>query len=100
MTSPSCGAKPAVAPRVPFPLAKKPDVVAATPPLRGMVRRGRSRAAALPRPPGPARARLLRSAAPAVERRSEEHTSELQSRRDLVCRLLLEKKKTTQDCPF
>src|SRR5690349_23730967 len=33
-------------------------------------------AALLPRPP-----------------RSEEHTSELQSRRDLVCRLLLEKKK-------
>src|SRR5438874_10341606 len=28
--------------------------------------------------------------------RSEEHTSELQSRRDLVCRLLLEKKKTTR----
>src|SRR5690349_22936287 len=27
------------------------------------------------------------------EARSEEHTSELQSRRDLVCRLLLEKKK-------
>src|SRR5690349_24240252 len=27
--------------------------------------------------------------------RSEEHTSELQSRRDLVCRLLLEKKKQT-----
>src|SRR5438874_6234177 len=27
------------------------------------------------------------------DRRSEEHTSELQSRRDLVCRLLLEKKK-------
>src|SRR5690349_24215408 len=26
--------------------------------------------------------------------RSEEHTSELQSRRDLVCRLLLEKKNT------
>src|SRR6266576_5146964 len=26
-------------------------------------------------------------------RRSEEHTSELQSRRDIVCRLLLEKKK-------
>src|SRR5438105_11734786 len=31
-----------------------------------------------------------------VPRRSEEHTSELQSRVDLVCRLLLEKKK---DCP-
>src|SRR6266496_6381225 len=28
--------------------------------------------------------------------RSEEHTSELQSRRDLVCRLLLEKKKKGQ----
>src|SRR5690349_24063677 len=28
--------------------------------------------------------------------RSEEHTSELQSRRDLVCRLLLEKKKKTE----
>src|SRR5438874_10736658 len=31
----------------------------------------------------------------ADRRRSEEHTSELQSRRDLVCRLLLEKKKKT-----
>src|SRR3712207_8397507 len=30
-----------------------------------------------------------------VENRSEEHTSELQSRQYLVCRLLLEKKKTT-----
>src|SRR5207247_10767430 len=29
--------------------------------------------------------------------RSEEHTSELQSRVDLVCRLLLEKKKTKTD---
>ena len=29
------------------------------------------------------------------ESRSEEHTSELQSRSDLVCRLLLEKKKNT-----
>src|SRR5690349_21935692 len=29
--------------------------------------------------------------------RSEEHTSELQSRRDLVCRLLLEKKKKNTD---
>src|SRR6266496_5486653 len=30
---------------------------------------------------------------PPHRHRSEEHTSELQSRRDLVCRLLLEKKK-------
>src|SRR5207249_10076070 len=44
------------------------------------LRRGRRRSAPR-RPLGPAR------------RRSEEHTSELQSRFDLVCRLLLEKKK-------
>src|SRR2546428_7500985 len=31
--------------------------------------------------------------------RSEEHTSELQSRSDLVCRLLLEKKKTKERPP-
>src|SRR6266496_5726189 len=36
---------------------------------------------------GPGRGRECRRG------RSEEHTSELQSRRDLVCRLLLEKKK-------
>src|SRR5438270_8613983 len=30
--------------------------------------------------------------------RSEEHTSELQSQSNLVCRLLLEKKKKTQTC--
>src|SRR5438874_7874700 len=34
-----------------------------------------------------------RACAPGICPRSEEHTSELQSRRDLVCRLLLEKKK-------
>src|SRR5215469_17495364 len=48
------------------------------------------------------RPRPVRDAGPAIPRhpapgrhkpRSEEHTSELQSRRDLVCRLLLEKKK-------
>src|SRR5690349_22030803 len=39
-------------------------------------------------------ARLLARERTVVEaERSEEHTSELQSRRDLVCRLLLEKKK-------
>src|SRR5437868_12922567 len=36
-----------------------------------------------------------RCAIRARRRRSEEHTSELQSRFDLVCRLLLEKKKST-----
>src|SRR5438067_9287589 len=56
------------------------------PPARRWRRRGR------PRPPrgrssAPARGPPPRPA------RSEEHTSELQSRFDLVCRLLLEKKK-------
>src|SRR6478672_13110454 len=37
-----------------------------------------------------------RSVVPA-EHRSEEHTSELQSRSDLVCRLLLEKKKKNSE---
>src|SRR3712207_8056867 len=32
--------------------------------------------------------------------RSEEHTSELQSRQYLVCRLLLEKKKATSNTPL
>src|SRR2546422_5319550 len=34
-----------------------------------------------------------------LHRRSEEHTSELQSRLHLVCRLLLEKKKTQSTTP-
>src|SRR5205809_4786928 len=34
-----------------------------------------------------------------LERRSEEHTSELQSRLHLVCRLLLEKKKKEKQPP-
>src|SRR3712207_8578940 len=50
-------------------------------------RRPRGRAA-----PGRA-GRSARGSAPAARSRSEEHTSELQSRQYLVCRLLLEKKK-------
>src|SRR5690606_42059922 len=38
---------------------------------------------------------LLAGGTGASEQRSEEHTSELQSRENLVCRLLLEKKNTT-----
>src|SRR5215203_6626074 len=37
---------------------------------------------------------------PGSGRRSEEHTSELQSRQYLVCRLLLEKKKNKPHNPF
>src|SRR3712207_8139430 len=39
-------------------------------------------------------ARRVTSGSATVSRRSEEHTSELQSRKYLVCRLLLEKKTT------
>src|SRR5437868_9045219 len=45
---------------------------------------------------GDYRAELERTAPPRTLR-SEEHTSELQSRFDLVCRLLLEKKKKTKN---
>src|SRR5206468_13072239 len=38
---------------------------------------------------------IVGDARPRDGKRSEEHTSELQSRSDLVCRLLLEKKKKT-----
>src|SRR5258707_3064549 len=37
---------------------------------------------------------------PALLDRSEEHTSELQSRQYLVCRLLLEKKKSSSSRPW
>src|SRR5438874_9449973 len=45
------------------------------------------------RPRQPDRLRRLVGTRNSTNYRSEEHTSELQSRRDLVCRLLLEKKK-------
>src|SRR2546421_7580977 len=53
-----------------------------------LLRDGARRSAA-----GPRRARTRNRPGLALEQRSEEHTSELQSRSDLVCRLLLEKKK-------
>src|SRR5690606_41945843 len=43
-------------------------------------------------PPQPGQRQREDFAVPLVEARSEEHTSELQSRENLVCRLLLEKK--------
>src|SRR3712207_7412553 len=61
------------------------------------IRRGRfggdGRTRARPGRPQPARPRLRVAAPTARTLRSEEHTSELQSRQYLVCRLLLEKKK-------
>src|SRR3712207_8591914 len=55
----------------------------AVPRLGGVSKAAGSAGRAPPRMPG----------APRRPRRSEEHTSELQSRQYLVCRLLLEKKK-------
>src|SRR3989442_8433114 len=79
---------------------------------RGEVRKGGAaplRGNRMPRPP-PQGSDAVRTAAPrdlplgssagvagAIER-SEEHTSELQSRPHLVCRLLLEKKKKKTHC--
>src|SRR3712207_8877507 len=59
---------------------------------RASLRRARARARALQRAELRRRGAALRHRAPARVR-SEEHTSELQSRQYLVCRLLLEKKK-------
>src|SRR2546422_7618719 len=56
--------------------------------------RSRCAPAATDSPFAPAPAR---QEAPRREQRSEEHTSELQSRLHLVCRLLLEKKKKTKN---
>src|SRR2546430_12823570 len=48
----------------------------------------------------PATVRCVRDTGARRGRRSEEHTSELQSQSNLVCRLLLEKKKTrAHHCP-
>src|SRR2546429_6492596 len=58
--------------------------ISRSPPSRGASAAGRRGL-----PPAAPRGRSSRSTA----RRSEEHTSELQSRLHLVCRLLLEKKK-------
>src|SRR5690349_16832141 len=66
-----------------LPISRSPDA----PPARGAFNPDRVRALA-------SSARILSGLAfaPALALRSEEHTSELQSRRELVFRLLLEKK--------
>src|SRR5438874_4461695 len=87
-------------------IERPPDAVPCFQDCIGAVERPRGRHSV--RPPGrPATAPQLARGRRRIERvqrverhrrqppvaRSEEHTSELQSRRDLVCRLLLEKKK-------
>src|SRR5690349_23687753 len=80
-----------------FPTRRSSDLRLATPRLLGALLSGegvsRGDVLACLSPTSPL---LMRGALRFVER-SEEHTSELQSRRDLVCRLLLEKKKKTRE---
>src|SRR3712207_8287591 len=74
----------------PFPVLKIDYPMA-----RRAVRAGRRIGVAATFPPtlAPTSRLLRKAAAEAGAERSEEHTSELQSRQYLVCRLLLEKKK-------
>src|SRR5256885_2366959 len=65
--------------------------------FRSHLRREGGRARRAPDPRGPRRPRRHQALGPRLEApRSEEHTSELQSPCNLVCRLLLEKKKKTK----
>src|SRR5437016_10201469 len=69
---------------------RAPDAAHGDHRLSGAARRGHHRTRE--RPAAPA-ARSHQGERPTFARRSEEHTSELQSLTNLVCRLLLEKKK-------
>src|SRR5437868_10581980 len=71
--------------KIPGP-GRKPETAAGTAPRPAQARR-------TTRPAREADRSGRETARPALRSRSEEHTSELQSRFDLVCRLLLEKKK-------
>src|SRR2546422_4396331 len=83
-------------------------VVSLTKPSVQTVRAAPNASAIAPIDTRPARGPTRRSGATTARRtkatkgspRSEEHTSELQSRLHLVCRLLLEKKNITKKLPF
>src|SRR5437762_7546202 len=78
---------------LPFPTRRSSDLAGGHPPLRGgRPPRLRRLLAAVRRDGGSGAAVGRRDAGDAPGRRSEEHTSELQSPMYLVCRLLLEKK--------
>src|SRR5439155_10814989 len=85
---------------LPISRARRPDPGRGSPPRAGPSRRPASRESP-PSRPGcpPSRPPASRHGAPAPTTctRSEEHTSELQSRGHLVCPLLLEKKNPTAD---
>src|SRR5690606_39343410 len=72
-----------------------PAPAAGAGPARKKSAPARTPAAAATRTPAAPRKRVAAPTAASKPARSEEHTSELQSRENLVCRLLLEKKKNT-----
>src|SRR5258706_7258323 len=72
------------------------DVVDAQVRVHPLERRGAERAAAQKRSAAPSSRRVRANVCPRIFPRSEEHTSELQSLTNLVCRLLLENKKMKQ----
>src|SRR5207249_10364035 len=86
--APACSAKSRLRWRLVIPSvsARSPTVLPSSRKPPSISLNARVTVAAAPRHAGDARVQADR-------RRSEEHTSELQSRFDLVCRLLLEKKK-------
>src|SRR2546427_6516737 len=79
--------------------AKVPPVDLAQPPLEksalGVIGDQRERSRVAPRRFRRGSDAAQQVGARGMEQRSEEHTSELQSQSNLVCRLLLEKKKKT-----
>src|SRR3712207_7726900 len=77
------------------PAVPLPGVARAHAGLRAAVVTAQVRVDVLPRRPRPPAAEVVDQTA----HRSEEHTSELQSRQYLVCRLLLEKKKNNTSSP-
>src|SRR3712207_7770557 len=74
-------------------------ISASVPPSSSPPSRPPARRSSRPPPPSPrARPATSGSTGSTSPSRSEEHTSELQSRQYLVCRLLLEKKKRSTQC--
>src|SRR2546427_6220832 len=86
------GGRVEIGPAILVPGLARPGLFAAAP---GLAAAPAARAAAMAATLVPARRRaVFDRLAPVGRIRSEEHTSELQSQSNLVCRLLLEKKKT------
>src|SRR5260370_19824610 len=80
----------------PYTTLFRSPAIRAIPPRRGRRKsRGQIVLPPVPAPTAPWSLRIVPG--PALQGRSEEHTSELQSHLNLVCRLLLEKKKTNNN---